>query len=82
MQHAEVCPTVTVNGKPYCLNRTCRVREICRKDGNLDNPNVRFSCLSAMPEHELPDLLVGMTEAEFTKHYKAGLWDSEVEGSD
>jgi len=60
------CPTVTVRGTPYCLDRTCYIRSLGTK------------CPPPMPEDALPDLLVGWSEEGFKTALKQGFWDSKV----
>jgi len=60
------CPMITVNGREYCLNETCRVRGI-----------VGVKCPPAMPQDELPDLLVGWDPQSFRAARKQGVWNKQ-----
>lgn len=67
VKSTDACPLITVNGKRFCLDKTCYLR-------NLEDSH----CPPIPSEHALPDLMVGTTVTEFRTNFKNGLWDSKV----
>jgi len=66
IKSTDPCPQITVNGKVFCLNKTCFVRE--------SNPR----CPQPPQDDCSPDFMVGWKNlAEFRKALSEGAWNTK-----